>query len=47
MHNKSSVSKVGGEYSDRSALVAYSGRSILSVGIDEMEEQVAVLALGD
>ena len=43
MHNKSSVSKVD----DRSALVSYSGRSILSIGIDEMEEQVAVLALGD
>ena len=47
MHNKSSVSKVDGEYSNRSALVSYSGRSILSIGIDEMEEQVAVLALGD
>ena len=47
MHNKSNVSKVDGEHSDRSVLVSYSGRSILSIGIDEMEEQVAVLALGD
>ena len=47
MLNKSSFSKLDGEYSDLSALVSYSCRSILSIGIDEMEEQVAVLALGD
>ena len=45
VRNKASVRKVDGEYADRSALVSYAGRSILSVGIDEMDESTAVQAL--
>ena len=43
--HKASVRKVDGEYADRSALVSYAGRSILSIGIDEMDESTAVQAL--
>ena len=44
VRNKASVRKVDGEYADSSALVPYAGRSVLSVGIDEMDESTAVQA---
>ena len=41
----SSTAEAAGGASAADAKVAYSGRSILSVGIDEMDEHVAMLAL--
>ena len=46
VRNKANVKKENGEYVDRNSVVSFAGRSILSVGIDEMDEQTAHLTLG-
>ena len=44
--NKASAQKQADGKLDKESAVSYTGRSILSVGIDEMEEQAALIALG-